>query len=83
MEGARATWTDERLDDLARRVDDGFNRVDADIRSLRSEMNTRFDSLETRIDARVDVLQRMMIQFAGGTLIAIIATLVSVIATRA
>jgi hypothetical protein len=27
VEGARATWTDERLDDLSRRVEDGFNRV--------------------------------------------------------
>ena len=32
------TWTDERLDDLARRVDAGFARVDADIRELRLTM---------------------------------------------
>jgi hypothetical protein len=28
-------WTDERLDDLARKMDAGFARVDADIRELR------------------------------------------------
>ena len=28
----RVAWTDERLDDLARRVDVGFDRVDRDIR---------------------------------------------------
>jgi hypothetical protein len=31
----RTMWTDERLDDLARKMDAGFDRVDADIRELR------------------------------------------------
>lgn len=34
----RAAWTDERLDDLSRRVDAGFQRVDADIRELRGDI---------------------------------------------
>jgi DNA anti-recombination protein RmuC len=34
----RETWTDERLDDLSKKVDDGFARVDADIRELRAEI---------------------------------------------
>jgi len=34
----RETWTDERLDDLSRKVDGGFARVDADIRELRGEI---------------------------------------------
>ena len=48
----REKWTDERLDDLNKKVDDGFASVDKDIRELRSdlkdlqrEMNERFDSL--------------------------------------
>lgn len=72
MEGTRATWTDERLDDLARRVADGFNRLDEDLRHQRAEMNARFDGL-----------QRTMIQIGGGTIVAVLATLASVIATRA
>ena len=55
METMRATWTDERLDDLSRRVDNGFDRVDTDIRELRAEMNARFD----RVDARFESMQRM------------------------
>jgi hypothetical protein len=35
----RLAWTDERLDDLARRVDAGFDRIDVEIRDLRSTMN--------------------------------------------
>jgi hypothetical protein len=41
----RAAWTDERLDDLTRRMDAGFarvdanfSRVDADIREMRGEI---------------------------------------------
>jgi hypothetical protein len=29
-------WTDERLDDLARKMDAGFDRIDRDIRDLRT-----------------------------------------------
>jgi hypothetical protein len=58
----RATWTDERLDDLNCRVEDGFNRVDTELRSLRSEMNARFEST----DARFDALHRTMIRIGGG-----------------
>jgi hypothetical protein len=79
MERARVTWTDERLDDLSRRVEDGFNRVDRDLH----ELSRRIDLFEARIDARFDSLQRTMIQFGGGMTLAILATLVSVVATRA
>jgi hypothetical protein len=54
------------------RVESGFNRLDQDLRHLRTEMNVRFDGL-----------QRMMIQIAGGTIVAVLGTLASVIATRA
>ena len=79
MERARATWTDERLDDLSRRVEDGFSRLDGDLRSLRSDFGARID----RLQGSIENLQRLMIQFAGGLTIAIVATLVTVIATRA
>ncbi|MGH2954564.1 MAG: hypothetical protein ACRDK9_11235 [Solirubrobacterales bacterium] len=100
MERARATWTDERLDDLSRRVDDGFNRVDEDLRAMRAELSARIDAqgaeLGARIDAqgaessrrfdrldvRIDALQRMMIQVGGAMTVAILATLLSVVATR-
>jgi len=38
----RESWTDERLDDLGKKVDQGFARLDADMRAL----NGRFDSLQ-------------------------------------
>jgi hypothetical protein len=38
----REKWTDERLDDLNKKVDDGFACVQADIRELRREMMAGF-----------------------------------------
>lgn len=46
----REKWTDERLDDLNKKVDDGFARVDA-----------RFDRLEERMDAKIEGLNRTLI----------------------
>jgi hypothetical protein len=79
MERARSTWTDERLDDLARSVERGFNRVDDELRSMSARIDMRIDA----IDRRLDALQRTMLQLGGGMLVAILATLVSVLATRA
>jgi hypothetical protein len=45
----RAVWTDERLDDLSRRMDAGFERIDADIRELRLELRTDIGSLQSTI----------------------------------
>jgi tetrahydromethanopterin S-methyltransferase subunit G len=45
MMSPRENWTDERLDDLNKKVDNGFARVDTDIRELRQEMNARFDAM--------------------------------------
>ncbi|HET9153255.1 MAG TPA: hypothetical protein VFN85_03975 [Solirubrobacterales bacterium] len=47
----REKWTDERLDDLNKKVDDGFARLDADIRELRREMNEGFRAVNARFDA--------------------------------
>jgi hypothetical protein len=35
MEAMRDHWTDDRMDELARRMDEGFNRVHMDLRDLR------------------------------------------------
>ena len=56
----REKWTDERLDDLNKKVDDGFAdtkaemrggfaRVDGEIAELRRDMNARFDALNRNL----------------------------------
>jgi len=64
----REKWTDERLDDLNKKVDKGFDRVDGEIKDLRREMNERFD----KVDASFQGLYRVL---TGGAF-AIIATLI-------
>ena len=67
---ARETWTDERLDDLNKKVDKGF-----------ADTGKRFDRLETRMDKQFAELNqrfdRMLIALlgsAGAIVAALIAT---------
>lgn len=76
MQSARATWTDERLDDLSARVDRGFEKVDRDIRELRAEVRslggqiTGLDrAIRSDLGERFDSLE-LTIRWFGGTLIA-------------
>ncbi len=69
VEGGRATWTDERLDDLARRMDQGFARIDDDLRSLNARIDARFDALGDGLNARIDALQRTMLMMMATILI--------------
>ncbi len=64
----REKWTDERLDDLNKKVDDGFARLDKriegldeDIKDLRREMNARFDALQRNQIAGLFVVVAAMI----------------------
>ncbi len=82
VERARATWTDQRLDDMARRMDDGFNRVDADIRALRGEMNSLRGEMGVRFeasDARFDAFQRTMLQLGGGMMVTFVVGFASIL----
>jgi hypothetical protein len=74
MEMMTFGWTDERMDDLKHQVDDLGRRMDAGFREVRGEMSTH----QRETNARIDSLQRTMIQFGG----AMIAALVGLIATQ-
>jgi hypothetical protein len=64
MEAMRQSWTDDRLDDLARRMDNGFGRIDEDMRAMRVE---------------IGALQRTMLQVGGGLIAAVLGMMVAVI----
>lgn len=72
----RATWTDERLDDLANRMDAGFARVDRDIRELRSEVRGEIGGLRGEIDA----LRLTLIRTGGGIMAGLAGVIVAVLA---
>jgi tetrahydromethanopterin S-methyltransferase subunit G len=82
---ARELWTDERLDDLNKKVDNGFARVDQSIAEVKAETGERFDRLETRMETqfgelnqRFDRMQLALIVSAAG----IIASLIGLITTQ-
>ncbi len=74
----RTMWTDGRLDErfngvdrrfdnLERRMDAGFERVDRDIREVRTDLRD---------------MRTLMFQLWGSTMVAILGTLATVLATR-
>jgi hypothetical protein len=75
----RTTWTDERLDDLARRMDAGFERVDAAMRDLRREVREQGAQLRTELGGEIAALRVTLIRVGG----AMMAGLVGVIAAVA
>jgi tetrahydromethanopterin S-methyltransferase subunit G len=78
----REKWTDERLDDLNKKVDDGFARLDGDIMGLRQDMNARFNAVDARFDsvdarfdslnAKFDTLRRDLFKAAVAVIVAMI-----------
>jgi hypothetical protein len=94
MEPVRATWTDERMDDLAGRMDNGFNRVDQDLRALRVEVKTEFAAVRSELkseiggqraetNARFDSLQRTMLQLGGGMIATLVVGFASILVAHA
>lgn len=69
----RMAWTEERLDDLARRVDTGFDRVDADIRQLRADLG----DMRTELRGEIDRLRLAMITVGGTGFLGVIAAIIA------
>lgn len=64
----RVAWTDERLDDLARRMDAGFERVDREIRELRAELAA---------------LRTTMSRVGGGIIVGLVGVIAAIFANGA
>jgi archaellum component FlaC len=74
----REKWTDERLDDLEKKVDAGFIRVEGEIRRLDSTVN-RLDNTIERLDGNLTELQREMNARFEGLHRMLIATVVTIV----
>jgi hypothetical protein len=87
---ARETWTDERLDDLAKGMDKGFDETKLEIRDLRAHTDKGFDGVKgeikdlrvemnsrfSSVDARFDALQRTMVLGLVGMTVSIVASVI-------
>ena len=81
MDSVRDRWTDERLDDLNRRVDLGFDQVRTDIREVRAEIL----GLRAESNERLDGVQRSIAQLAvalTAAMLAGFAAMTTVVATQ-
>jgi len=77
----RESWTDQRLDDLNRKVDDGFARVDKKIDDGFARVDKKIDDGLARVDkdirelnTRFDSLQRTIIGAAVAVIVALIGS---------
>jgi predicted nuclease with TOPRIM domain len=48
MMSPREAWTDERLDDLSRKVDQGFAEIKTEMREGFARMEARFEKIDER-----------------------------------
>jgi len=76
----RTAWTDERLDDLARRMDAGFDRVDADIRELRTEVREQGVQLRTELGGEIAALRVTLLRVGGAMMAGLVGVIAAVLA---
>ena len=84
----REKWTDERLDDLNKKVDkgfeemrEGFARVDGEFTDLRREMKVEITDLRREMKEGFEGLYRLLVSGAVVTIVGlmgVIATLIGV-----
>jgi hypothetical protein len=78
----RTAWTDQRLDDLSKRMDAGFTRVDAEIRELRGEiggLRGEIGGLRSELGGRIDALQTTLLRVGGGVIISLVGVIAAVL----
>ncbi len=82
MEAMREAWTDDRLDDLNRKVDAGFRAVDKRLDGVDRRLD-RIDGRLDRLDDRLASMQFTLVLFCGGAIAALIGVIASILATGA
>jgi DNA anti-recombination protein RmuC len=60
----RESWTDERLDEFAKRVDERFDRVDERF----DEVDRRFEQVDKRLDRLADGLESIQRALVFGSI---------------
>jgi Skp family chaperone for outer membrane proteins len=84
---AREAWTDERLDDLNKRVESvdrrmeiGFAEMREEFRAVRQETQNEFQAMRAEMAAQAEMLNRTIYRLFGGMLIAWVVGVIAIIA---
>ena len=81
---AREAWTDERLDDLSKKVDVGFKEMRTEFRTLRGEIAGEFQAARGEIQGvrdEVAAMNRNLIQLTWGLIGMMLVGFLGIIAT--
>ena len=80
---ARETWTDERLDDLAKSMREGFARVDYDLRDLRRGMGTEIRAVRSDLTVQIDALRQTIMRFGAAMIVGQFGLIATILARGA
>ena len=72
---AREVWTDERLDDLNKKVDEGFKDMREEFRAVRGE----FRAVRSEMATQVAMLNQTIYRLFGGMLVAWVVGIVAIL----
>jgi hypothetical protein len=75
---AREAWTDERLDDLNRKVDNGFKEMREEFRAMRGEMQGEFQGIRAEIATMNRNLMQLTWGLIGTMLVGFLGTIVAI-----
>jgi uncharacterized protein involved in exopolysaccharide biosynthesis len=73
----RVAWTDERLDDMSRRMEAGFERLDREIRELRRELRSEIGTLRAELQGEIAVLRHTTNRIGGGIIVILIVAVLT------
>jgi hypothetical protein len=75
---AREAWTDDRLDDLNKKVDDGFKDMREEFRAMRAEMSSESQGIRGEIAELNRHLMQLTWGLIGTMLMGFLGTIVAV-----
>jgi hypothetical protein len=79
----RAAWTDQRLDDLARRMDAGFARVEGDMKAGFARVGGDIRELRRELRGEIDALRITLLRVGGGMMVGLVGVIAAILARGA
>jgi uncharacterized coiled-coil DUF342 family protein len=76
---AREAWTDERLDDLNKKVDEGFTEIRTEFRAVRRELRVEMGEVRSEIAALNNTIHQFMFAMVGTVFLGFCGTIAALI----
>ncbi len=76
---AREAWTDNRLDDLNKKVDEGFKEMREEFRAMRAETKGELQAIRAEIGALNRTVAQLAYGLIGALLVGFLGTIVAIV----